>query len=75
MNAQDIIAITVAVISLALVIRSLYRQMTTGGCGSSCHCSHASSSEAAMSDQAEPRSLKRTPLITLGQAQNSHQKS
>ncbi|MBI1825512.1 MAG: FeoB-associated Cys-rich membrane protein [Planctomycetes bacterium] len=73
MNAQDIIAIAVAAIALAFAFRSIYRQMTTGGCGSSCHCSHAGAPDASGNTSTDSRSLKRTPLVTLGQSHNSHE--
>ena len=70
MGAQDIIAIGVAATALALVVRMMYRQMRAGGCGGACHCSHADHS--ALGENAPPResrSLKRTPLVALGQGE------
>lgn len=62
MSTQDIVALSVAVAALALVVRFVWRTMTTrAGCAKGCGCAKSSPQGAAD----ETRPLKRVPLITI----------
>jgi hypothetical protein len=63
MSTQDIVALSVAAAALAIVVRFLWRTMTTrAGCAKGCGCAKSSSQGTAD----ENRSLKRVPLVTIG---------
>lgn len=67
MSTQDIIALSVAAAALALVVRFVWRTMTTrAGCAKGCGCAKSSPQDAAD----ETRSLKRVPLVTISRPEH-----
>jgi hypothetical protein len=65
MGSQDIIAILIAAGAAGYAIRSVWKMMNRGGCGSGCACGHSPDSTG----QAKSGGLGivRRPLVTLDQ--------
>ena len=70
MSGQDYIALAIAGAALFVVIRTLYRQASSGGCGSGCGCdqpSRAKSGAVGAADATDRLGITRHPFVPIGQ--------